>query len=183
MTKTSGEFTKGLGQILSGAKALYDFGVEKGLTTPRELRLTVMARQVEAKKLIASGVSRRQAAKALGVNESTVRADLQGAGKSRKSAGKSRTRSNGREPAPAQEKLVDQIDRENPQNFLTAFLLRVDQATIMAKDAKTLVPSIFNETKPKKDKLIDMLQMSRHAGKLWEEIAEELENRGVQHHG
>lgn len=63
-------------------------------------------------RLVASGVSRRQAAKALGVNESTVRADLQGAGKSRKNAGKSR--SNGRESAPAQERLLDQIDRENP---------------------------------------------------------------------
>jgi hypothetical protein len=79
-----------------------------------------------------------------------------------------------------EENLLDQIDRENPQNFLTAFLLRVDQATTMAKDAKTLVPSIFNETKPKNDKLVVMLQMSRHAGELWEGIAQELETKGVR---
>lgn len=78
MTKTSGEFTKGLGLVLSGAKALYDFGVEKGLTTPEQLRLTVMARQAEAKRLVASGVSRRQAAKALGVSHQTIMRDTNG---------------------------------------------------------------------------------------------------------
>jgi transposase len=94
MPKTSAEFTRGLGQVLSGAKVLYDFGVEKGLTTPQELRLTVMARQEEAKKLVASGVSQRQAAKRLGVHHSTVQADL--GGKSAKSGGKS---ANGRKSA------------------------------------------------------------------------------------
>jgi len=172
MAKINAEFTKGLGQVLSGAKALYDFGVEKGFTTPKEMRLTVMARQAEAKKLIASGVSRRQAAKVLGVSRQTVQNDVKGVKKVAKNGKKVDT-------PQKEEKLLDQIDHENPQNFLTAFLLRVDQATTMAKDARTLVPSIFSEAKPGKEKLIEMLQMSRHAGKLWEGIAQELENKGV----
>jgi hypothetical protein len=61
---------------------LVDWGIEGGHTTEEQLRLTVSARAEKAKVLIkpveegGSGLSRRQAAKVLGVNEGTVRNDL-----------------------------------------------------------------------------------------------------------
>jgi hypothetical protein len=181
--RVSPEFTKGLGQVLTGAKALYDFGVERGLTTPEQLRLTVAARQVEAKKLIASGMSQRKAAKALGISKSAVARDVlpHNGAKSAPKRGTSKPRKAVREVILEEEEpLVERIDGENPQNWLTAFMMRVDAATITANEAVTLIPNIFTETKPKKDMLVNMLQMSRHAGKLWEGIARELETRGVR---
>lgn len=62
--------------------------IERGLTTPEDFRLTIAKRQEAAKALVNGGISRRQAAKALGVDESTIREDVRenpapDAGKSR----------------------------------------------------------------------------------------------------
>lgn len=66
-------------------------------------------------RLVASGVSRRQAAKVLGVSRDTINKDVQGGRKSAKNGSKSATH-----PTPQrEEKLLDQIDRENPQNHDT----------------------------------------------------------------
>jgi predicted transcriptional regulator len=62
---------------------------EEGHTTQEKLRLTVAARRETATKLVEGGMSQRQVAKALGVDESTVRADLRE--NPAEDAGKSRT--------------------------------------------------------------------------------------------
>jgi N6-adenosine-specific RNA methylase IME4 len=69
-------FTKIAGKILTDVRDLVDWGVETGHTTQDKLRLTVAARKETAAKLIEGGMSQRQAAKALGVGEATVRRDL-----------------------------------------------------------------------------------------------------------
>jgi transposase len=55
---------------------LVDWGIEEGHTTAEKLRLTVEARRETVAKLIKGGMSQRGAAKALGVDEGTVRNDL-----------------------------------------------------------------------------------------------------------
>jgi len=69
-------FTKIAGNLLSNVRDLCDWGIEEGHTTPEQLRLTVEARREKAAKLVEGGMSQRQAAKALGVDEGTVRNDL-----------------------------------------------------------------------------------------------------------
>lgn len=68
------KYTKLTADAMILAKNLYEYGTDKGLVEPSDLRLTIQARQVEAKKLIANGVSQRVAAKLLGVSKSTVQA-------------------------------------------------------------------------------------------------------------
>lgn len=83
------EFTRIAGKILTDVRDLVDWGVETGHTTQDKLRLTIAARREAATKLVESGMSQRQAAKALGVDEGTVRGDLRK--NSAESAEKSRT--------------------------------------------------------------------------------------------
>lgn len=70
------EFTQIIINGLENYRSLVDWGIAGGHTTAEQLRLTIEARKEKAKKLIGSGLSQRQAAKVLGVDESTVRADL-----------------------------------------------------------------------------------------------------------
>jgi N6-adenosine-specific RNA methylase IME4/DNA-binding CsgD family transcriptional regulator len=70
------DFTKIAGKLLTNVRDLVDWGIEEGHTTAEQLRLTVAARRQTAAKLVESGMSQRQAAKALGVAEGTVRNDL-----------------------------------------------------------------------------------------------------------
>ncbi len=69
-------FTAIAGNLLGDLRDLSLWGIEEGLTTMAELRLTIPARQEKAKELVASGLSLRQAAKALGVGKSTVDRDV-----------------------------------------------------------------------------------------------------------
>ena len=69
-------FTKITGRAINVAKDLYDWGIANGQIDESQLRLTVSARRIEAKKLIDSGLSQRQAAKALGVDHATINRDL-----------------------------------------------------------------------------------------------------------
>lgn len=69
-------FTKIAGKLLSNVRDLVDWGIEGGHTTAEQLRLTVEARREMAAKLIESGVSQREAAKALRVDEKTIRNDM-----------------------------------------------------------------------------------------------------------
>lgn len=78
MSKHDDEFTRLIGNHLMNAKGFFDWGVKRGLTSPEDVRLTVAKRKETAKALVDSGMSRRQVAKALGVDESTVRADVRG---------------------------------------------------------------------------------------------------------
>jgi len=70
------KFTKIAGKLLYDIRDLVDWGIEGGHTTAEQLRLTVAARRETAAKLIEGGMSQRQAAKVLGVDEGTVRNDL-----------------------------------------------------------------------------------------------------------
>jgi hypothetical protein len=81
-------FTKITGKLLTGMSDLVDWGIEGGHTTPEQLRLTVEARREKATKLIEPGMSQREAARELGVSQSTIRDDV-----SRKSTEPSRNHS------------------------------------------------------------------------------------------
>lgn len=76
MSQGNDDFTKIAGKLLTGVRDLVSWGVDGGHTTPEQLRLTVEARRENAAKLLEGGLSKRQAAKVLGVDESTVRADM-----------------------------------------------------------------------------------------------------------
>jgi hypothetical protein len=66
LTKTLGKLYSALGEH---STVLFD----RGLVEPDKLRLTIEARKEKAKELIDAGLSQRQAAQALGVDETTVR--------------------------------------------------------------------------------------------------------------
>jgi hypothetical protein len=70
------EFTKLLGNHLLNAKGFLDWGIDRGFTTPEDLRLTIEKRKETARELVNGGMSRRQAAKALGVDKRTIGRDL-----------------------------------------------------------------------------------------------------------
>jgi N6-adenosine-specific RNA methylase IME4 len=70
------DFTDIAGKLLTGVRELVNWGFDTGNTTPEKLRLTVAARQEAAVKLIAGGMSQREAAKVLGVGLGTVQRDL-----------------------------------------------------------------------------------------------------------
>ncbi|HEY2243417.1 MAG TPA: MT-A70 family methyltransferase [Xanthobacteraceae bacterium] len=72
----SDEFTKIAGKLLTNVRDLVDWGIEGGHTTAEQLRLTVEARRATAAKLVEGGLSQRQAAKALGVDQATVSRDV-----------------------------------------------------------------------------------------------------------
>jgi N6-adenosine-specific RNA methylase IME4 len=69
-------FTKITAGLLTKVRDLVDWGIEEGHTTADQLRLTIEARRELVAKLVEGGLSQRQAAKALGVDEGTVRGDL-----------------------------------------------------------------------------------------------------------
>jgi N6-adenosine-specific RNA methylase IME4/predicted XRE-type DNA-binding protein len=72
----SDAFTKIAGKLLTNVRDLVDWGVAEGHTTVEQLRLTVAARREVAKKLVEDGLSQRQAAKVLQVDQATVSRDL-----------------------------------------------------------------------------------------------------------
>jgi N6-adenosine-specific RNA methylase IME4 len=69
---TDSRFTKNMGDLLLVTKHFYEYGIDEGLTTPKDLRLTIEKRQEMARALVDSGMSRRKAAKVLGVSKGTV---------------------------------------------------------------------------------------------------------------
>jgi hypothetical protein len=153
---TDSKFTKLLSDHLLNAKGFYDYGIEHGLTKPEDIRLTVDARKKTARALVDSGMSHREAAKALGVNHTTITRDLvQNAPKSGAECTKSGDENNGTEAAGATNAALskrqknkdrrkaalanaaeddaatveDEIDLEN---YRIAFILRADQAAEFA---------------------------------------------------
>jgi hypothetical protein len=73
------EFTKLLANHMMNAKGWLDYGVERGLTSPQDLRLTVAKRVETVKALKDTGMSQRKIAKTVGVSPKQVRRDLGGA--------------------------------------------------------------------------------------------------------
>lgn len=73
---TDEDFTKLLGEHLINAKGFYDWGIQRGLTKPEDVRLTIEKRKETARALVDSGMSQRDAAKALGVSSKTIQRDL-----------------------------------------------------------------------------------------------------------
>ena len=76
MTKHDEEFTKIAVKLGMGVRDLFEWGIEKGVTTADKLRLTVAARKVEAKRLVEGGASQREAAKAVGISKSQLNRDV-----------------------------------------------------------------------------------------------------------
>jgi hypothetical protein len=70
------ENVKPIAKLLEAVRDVIDRDVALKLYAPEDLRLTVEKRQAVAKALIASGVSERNAARALGVGRATVRRDV-----------------------------------------------------------------------------------------------------------
>jgi transposase len=110
------EFTKLLSNQLLNARGFYDYGVKRGLTTPEAFRLTIARRQDVAKALVNGGMSKREAAKQLGVSHSTVVQDVNGGRNSSKSGKKSSTR-NGKSTTAIEQKMpTEQEADESWQN-------------------------------------------------------------------
>lgn len=70
------EYARLIGDQLINAKGFYDYGIKRKLITPESVRLTIAARTEQAKLMRDAGMSQRQVAKALGVNQATVSRDL-----------------------------------------------------------------------------------------------------------
>jgi phage N-6-adenine-methyltransferase len=104
------EYTKLVGTALLNAKGFIDYGIKHGLTTEAAVRYTVAERQKVAKALVDGGMSRRKAAKVLGVSHKTVNDDV--GNKASKSGSKDSTR----------QRLgqSDQNDWRTPRKFLEA---------------------------------------------------------------
>jgi hypothetical protein len=76
MPKTDHEFNRLLANQFLTTKGFYDYGVARGLTDPDEFRMSIEKRKKVARQMVDSGMSRRGAAKALGVSRQTVLNDL-----------------------------------------------------------------------------------------------------------
>jgi DNA-directed RNA polymerase specialized sigma24 family protein len=105
---TDGRLVKIVGSILQNAHDLAEWGLETRNLTEDDLRMIVLRRDPQlrreaARKLIESGVSRRQTAKLLGVDEGTIRNDLRK--DSAKSAEKVRTGATNRYCGPIEQML------------------------------------------------------------------------------
>ena len=98
---TDPRFTKLLGEHMLNAKGFYEYGLENKLIDEQQLRFTIDARKKEAIKLVESGMSRRKAAKVLGVSPSAIDRDVRQNG--------AKARQNGVADKPP----VDEADRTN----------------------------------------------------------------------
>ena len=68
--------TKLTGDVLVAVSEQVRHLIGKGLIEPEKLQLTIEARRERAKELVDAGMSRREAAKVLGVSHTTVQNDL-----------------------------------------------------------------------------------------------------------
>ena len=75
MTK-SVENAKPIGKLLEAVHDVVERDLALKLYEPKHLRLTIAKRKEVAQVYIASGMSQREAALALGVNQSTIQRDL-----------------------------------------------------------------------------------------------------------
>ena len=76
MSGVDDTLTKLTGDVLVAVSEQVRHLIGKGLIEPEKLQLTIEARRERAKELVDAGMSQRQAAVVLGVNEKTVRNDL-----------------------------------------------------------------------------------------------------------
>jgi hypothetical protein len=76
--QTDPKFTKLLGDHIANAKGFLDYGVERGLTSPQDLRLTIAKRVETVRALKDSGMSQRKIASAVGVSKTQIIRDLGG---------------------------------------------------------------------------------------------------------
>lgn len=147
MIKLNDQFTKGLGQVLTGAKVLYDFGIEKKFTTPEAMRLTVQARQATARAMVKSGMSRRAVAKALGVSHPTILKDV--GGKKVTTRGKKATASKQKsDDRSEEEKVIENLDTSDEGNVVRAFLFQLTGAAIAIQNCEKMLPMIAEMKSP-----------------------------------
>jgi phage N-6-adenine-methyltransferase len=106
------KFTKLLSNHLLNAKGFYDYGIENQLTTPEAFRLTIAKRQETARALVNGGMSRRKAAKMLGVSHDTIARDVSD----------NLTKNGGKSDKTTRELLgqSDQNDWRTPRKYLEA---------------------------------------------------------------
>lgn len=171
--KQDPEFTKLTGKLIANVRELAEWGVETGTLDQNALqeeivRRTPAIRKEAARKLIESGMSQRQAAKVLGVDEGTVRADV---GKkltrnnSAKSAEKIRTHN-----APEEDEPESDVEDIEPQNYSAAFLLRADQAHTFAEDCQKLLDGIDAK------KRSELASAARATAEAWTQLARKIGN-------
>lgn len=118
---TDKEFVGIAGDLVASVKKLYDYGIDRGLMTPEDMRLTIAKRQETAKALVESGMSQRQAAKVLDVGLGTIQRDLMTQNGS-KDDPKRVTPTTSDEPKTTRALLAqsDQNDWRTPRKFLDA---------------------------------------------------------------
>jgi hypothetical protein len=112
--KTDEQLTKIIAAFLGTTRDLCDWGGERGLVSPEELRLTITGRKELTKVLAANGMSQREIAKQTGVTRSQVQRDLDGP--KRAKDGPKRAK----EPEP-ELTVEDDLERDE---YREAFLLR-----------------------------------------------------------
>ena len=111
--KTDEQLTKIIANFLGTTNQLYDWGHERGLVSPDELRLTITGRKEMTKLLAANGMSQRQIAQQTGVSQMQVSRDL------KQKVSKNETK-RFKEPEP-ELTVEDDLERDE---YREAFLLR-----------------------------------------------------------
>jgi len=112
MTK-SVENAKPIGKLLEAVHDVVERDLALKLYEPKHLRLTIAKRKEVAQVYIASGMSQREAALALGVNQSTIQRDL---GK-KKQPGRANSPDEGKKPPINQNQagLIASMSRQKVQ--------------------------------------------------------------------
>lgn len=170
MTKSDDKFTKIAGHLLLDVRDLVDWGIDKGHTTADKLRLTITARREEAKRLVDSGMSQRQAAKALGVSREQVRRDV--TPKVSKGDTKRVTKAEALREPDADEAGQDNDSRDSP--FLV-YTVCASDAWQWAERAATCLPGIIEQTKPSAEDWATMVEMTRKAAEQWSRLLQTVE--------
>jgi predicted transcriptional regulator len=112
------------GNLLCDVKELGDWGIAEGHLDITKLRLTVAARKEEAKRLVDGGMSKREAAKQLGVSHAQINKDLAG----------NKVSKNGNKVSTEPEAVLADSDDEG---------VLPDQSTVRQRYQRSLIVSCF----------------------------------------
>ena len=183
MKKEDAHYTKLLADHLVNAKGFYDYGIAKGLCKPESVKLTVSARQAIVKQMDKSGVSQRKIAKAVGVDQSTVRADLGLRENPSKSEGKSLTHANGQ--SDKQKSTYGGLsacdydwDKPNPDHFKDDNEMYAAQADNYCHEAIHLGEAFPLLTKSVSKTLIkSKIASAQKVADVWTQLVAELRSR------
>jgi hypothetical protein len=158
--KTDEQLTKIIANFLVNTRELCDWGSERGLVSPNDLRLTISKRIEFTKLLAANGMSQREIAKQTGVSQEQVRRDL-GTNRDTKRV-KSDTKRVSKEPEP-ELTVEDDLERDE---YREAFLLRA---------ADCLAFAIYSGTVDD-----EVIAAAKRVIIKWQEFTHTLEERHAQ---